>query len=61
MSTTTYAGGCHCGKVRYDVTLDLGKPVIACNCSMCGKKGTLLTFVPASDYKLHKGEEALTK
>jgi len=61
MSTTTYAGGCHCGNVRYQVTLDLGKPVIACNCSMCGKKGTLLTFVPASDFKLVKGEDALTK
>jgi hypothetical protein len=60
MSATTHAGGCHCGKVRYEVTADLGKPVIACNCSMCGKKGTLLTFVPATDFKLLAGEDALT-
>jgi hypothetical protein len=48
---TTYSGGCHCGKVRYQVTLDLGK-VISCNCSMCGKKGSLLSFAPAEHFKL---------
>ena len=56
---TTYSGGCHCGKVRYQVTLDLGK-VISCNCSMCGKKGSLLTFAPAEQFKLQSGEGDLT-
>lgn len=60
MSTQTERGGCHCGKVRYEVTLDLSKPVLACNCSMCGKKGTLLAFVPAGDFKLTSGEAGLT-
>ena len=55
----TYTGSCHCGKVRYEVTLDLGK-VTACNCSMCGKKGTLLTFAPAEAFKLLSGEDSLT-
>jgi hypothetical protein len=55
----TYTGRCHCGKVVYEVTLDLGK-VTACNCSMCGKKGTLLTFAPAEAFKLLSGEDALT-
>ncbi len=55
----TYAGSCHCGKVRYEVTLALGK-VIACNCSMCSRKGTLLTFVGADQFKLLSGEDELT-
>jgi hypothetical protein len=55
-----YEGGCHCGKVRYQVTMDLGGKVIACNCSMCGKKGTLLSFVPAESFELLAGESALT-
>jgi hypothetical protein len=55
-----YSGGCQCGKVRYQVDLDLGAPVTACNCSMCGRAGTLLTFVPASQFKLLSGEESLT-
>jgi hypothetical protein len=60
-NANTHTGGCHCGKVRYEVTTDLGAPVMACNCSMCSKKGTLLSFVPSGDFKLLQGEDALTK
>jgi hypothetical protein len=56
----TYAGGCHCGRVRYEVTLDLAEPAITCNCSMCGRSGTLLRFVPASAFKLLSGADVLT-
>lgn len=56
----TYMGGCHCGKVRYEVKLNLGNPVISCNCSMCGRAGTLLTFVPATQFSLLSGEDVLT-
>jgi len=56
---TTYQGSCHCGKVRYEVTTDLAS-VIACNCSMCSRAGTLLTFVPAEQFKLLSGEDNLT-
>ena len=31
----THTGGCQCGKVRYEVQMDIGE-VIACNCSRCG-------------------------
>ncbi len=56
---TTYSGSCHCGKVRYQVTMDLGK-VISCNCSMCKRKGSLLAFAPAAQFTLQSGEDALT-
>ena len=56
----TYTGGCQCGKVRYQVELDLANPVIACNCSRCGRLGSLLAFAPASDFKLLSGEGDLT-
>jgi hypothetical protein len=55
----TYSGGCHCGKVRYEVKLDLTQPVIACNCSMCGRSGTQLAFVPANEFELTSGDESL--
>jgi hypothetical protein len=51
----TYKGGCHCGKVRYEVTTDFGQ-VISCNCSICAKKGHLLTFVPPEQFHLVSGE-----
>jgi len=55
-----HTGGCHCGKVRYRVDIDLGAPVISCNCSMCGRSGTLLSFVPADQFTLESGEDVLT-
>lgn len=61
MSTTkTYSGGCHCGAVRYRAELDLSQPVISCNCSMCGRSGTLLSFVSADRFTLESGEASLT-
>jgi len=56
--TASHQGGCHCGKVRYEVKTDLGK-IMACNCSICAKQGLWLTFVPAGKFKLISGEDAL--
>jgi hypothetical protein len=53
-----YAGSCHCGSVRYDVTADLTQ-VIECNCSHCQRKGLLLTFVTPAQFTLHSGEQDL--
>jgi hypothetical protein len=51
-------GGCHCGKVRYEVKIDLEK-IMACNCSICAKHGLWLTFAPASEFKLLDGDDVL--
>jgi hypothetical protein len=56
----SYTGGCQCGKVRYEVGLDLDNPVVACNCSRCGRLGSLFAFAPAGDFKLSAGEKELT-
>ncbi len=34
--------------------------VMACNCSICSKKGHLLTFVKPEQFSLLSGKEALT-
>jgi hypothetical protein len=57
---TKYTGGCHCGAVRYTVELDLSQPVLSCNCSMCGRSGTLLSFTPAEKFHLEQGSDSLT-
>lgn len=54
----TYTGGCHCGKVRYEATTDL-KSVISCNCSICTKRGLILTFVSGEQFKLLSGGDVL--
>jgi hypothetical protein len=57
--TKTYTGGCHCGKVRYEVKTNLAQ-VISCNCSICSKTGSLLTFTPVSEFKLLSGQDSLS-
>jgi len=57
---TTYHGSCHCGAVRYEARSEPITQAISCNCSMCGRKGTLLAFIPADDFTLTSGEDALT-
>jgi hypothetical protein len=56
---TKHVGSCHCGKVRYEVNAAIDK-VMACNCSMCGRVGSLLFFVPRSEFSLKSGEDNLT-
>jgi len=40
-----YKGSCHCGNVGFEVEGELNG-AMACNCSMCSRKGSLLWFVP---------------
>jgi len=54
-----HKGGCHCGKVRYEVEVEL-KNAIECNCSHCQMKGLILAFVPAENFKIVSGEDNLT-
>lgn len=53
-----YTGSCHCGQIRYDVTTDLAS-VVACNCSICQKRGALWTFVPPEKFALRAGSDDL--
>jgi hypothetical protein len=57
--TKTWTGGCHCGRVRYEVESDL-QNLVSCNCSICQKRGSILTFVPEQKFRLASGEDALT-
>ena len=60
MAVSTHKGGCHCGAVRYTVECDPTVEALACNCSMCGRAGSYLQFVPADKFTLDKGEDNLT-
>lgn len=56
---TTYRGGCHCGRVRFEVNATL-TGVTSCNCSICSKKGILHLIVPQDRFRLLQGAEDLT-
>jgi hypothetical protein len=52
-----YRGSCHCGRIRYEVEGEVDSGM-ACNCSMCSRKGSLLWFVPRANLKLLTPEDA---
>ena len=54
-----YKGSCHCGRVAFEVegTIESG---LACNCSMCERKGSLLWFVPRDKLRLETPESSLS-
>ncbi|GMU04205.1 GFA family protein [Corallococcus caeni] len=57
----TYAGGCLCGAVRYEATVDLAG-VSRCNCTICMKYGYGGGAGMKPDaFRLLKGQEALKK
>ena len=51
-----YRGSCHCGKVAYEVEGEI-KNAVACNCSICERKGSLLWFVPRASLTLLTPQE----
>jgi hypothetical protein len=57
----THKGGCHCGRVRFEVTAPARIEVKDCNCSMCSKAGFLHLIVPRAQFRLLSGMEALTE
>lgn len=54
-------GGCHCGRVRFEVKAPRFLEISECNCSICKKSGILHYVVRQEHFNLIKGEEVLTK
>src|SRR5258707_14424018 len=55
-----HTGGCHCGRVRFEVEAPARLSVLDCNCSMCAKTGYLHLIVSKPDFRLVQGGEHLT-
>jgi hypothetical protein len=56
---TLHTGGCHCGRVRFEVRAPSKLAVSECNCSICAKAGYLHLIVPQSRFRLLRGTEFL--
>ena len=55
----THRGGCHCGRVRFEVVAPARLKVLECNCSMCNKAGYLHLIVTADRFRLTTSDDAL--
>ena len=51
---------CHCGAIEIQVNLqeEIDK-LMRCNCSMCKRKGTMVTTINKEDLKIVKGEDKI--
>ncbi|MFP6734045.1 MAG: GFA family protein [Rhodospirillales bacterium] len=56
----THQGGCHCGKVRFEVTAPKELKVTECNCSICRMSGYLHLIVKKDQFRLLQGTDILT-
>jgi hypothetical protein len=56
----THRGGCHCGRVRFEVQAPAVLIVEDCNCSICRQSGYLHLIVPAERFKLLSGADELS-
>lgn len=54
------AGGCHCGAVRFEATVQNAPELLDCNCSICARTGFLHLIVPHLNFTLSSGEDDLT-
>jgi hypothetical protein len=57
----THRGGCHCGRIRFEVDAPARLDALECNCSICRMTGFLHLIVPASRFHLLQGTEDLTE
>ena len=59
--TEVKKGTCHCGAVEFEVTLrDRPENIRRCNCSLCRRKGAIMSDVSVTDIRVLRGEDKLT-
>ncbi|HEV7491787.1 MAG TPA: GFA family protein [Rhodanobacteraceae bacterium] len=57
----THRGGCHCGRVRFEVDAPARIEALDCNCSICRMSGFLHLIVTATRFRLVSGADALAE
>lgn len=56
---TIHKGGCHCGKVRFEVEAPAKIRASQCNCSICRMSGYLHVIVNKDQFRLVSGDGAV--
>ena len=51
---------CHCGEVEAEINISGNiEKTLKCNCSICKRKGAIMSIVKNEDFKIIKGENKL--
>jgi len=57
-----YAGQCHCGAVRFELSLSDGfNSIRRCTCSYCRMRGAVVVSAEINGIKILQGKDVLTK
>jgi len=56
-----HRGGCHCGRVRFEVEAPAEVEALECNCSICRMSGFLHLIVPTARFRLLAGADDLVE
>ena len=50
---------CHCGKIEANIYVESLDKILRCNCSLCKRKGAIMSMVKNEDFKIVKGQDEL--
>ena len=50
---------CHCGLIEAEINVENFTKYLRCNCSLCKRKGTIMSLVKNEDFKIIKGQKNL--
>ena len=50
---------CHCGAVEAEINKYKLEKILRCNCSICKRKGTVMSMVKNDEFKIVKGKDKL--
>lgn len=53
-----YKGSCHCGRIAFELDSEV-TGAVACNCSICSRKGALLVAAPRASLRLLSSDDGL--
>jgi len=56
---TLHHGGCHCGRIRFEIEAAADIDATECNCSICSMSGFLHLFVSKRQFSLLSGDDDL--
>ena len=51
---------CHCGQFEAEINIKNFDKALRCNCSICKRKGALMSMVKNEDFKITKGSDKLS-
>ena len=51
---------CHCGQIEAQINISDLTKALRCNCSICKRKGAIMSMVKNEDFKILKGEDKIS-